>query len=253
MVVERREESIAPDRTTLILQPQGVEIRITGPKEDLRVIFESPDGEFSFNNIPPVETQFEFHDLPWQGFAYGSTPGGEPFIQIPPTKKMQEREPAFAILHEKGHAASHQDPEWREKLEEAYGELNYQFFFTAFGKPMWVSDDPGKREQERQALAILCQEERRASTFALWQVRQLRKQGIDPIPHRKSFKELKKMVEIVLKESAFPEFGISIIRERKSLYQRFVNKLLGTPPRGSNAAVRITRWEDVRKGGKLRF
>lgn len=234
-----------------IPQPEEVEIRVSGPKENCEVLFKSPQGEFSFNEIPP-ETRLQINSLPYEGFQHLWFKDREHLILIPQTKKRQRKEPALAILHEKGHAASQSDPKWQEKLEKTKKELDTQLLSRAINGFMWVSNEPQKRERERAALAVLAQEERRASAYALWQIRQLRKKGIDPVPHRKTLKELKSFVERTLKKHAHHEFGISVVREKPSLWQRLTDKLLRIPPREGNAAVYIPSWKDVRKRRLLR-
>jgi len=235
-----------PDVVNLTIpQPKGVEIHISGPKDNCEVIFESPEGKFSFNEIPP-ETRFEFHDSSFRGFTH-KIRDDEHVIRIPPTKKWQEGDPVLALFHEKGHTASQQDPEWLEELKQANKEIWGQLFWRQIDGSMWTSDEAEKREQERAAMAVFGQEERRASAYALWQVRQLRKKGIDPVPHRKTLKELKGNLERAIKAHAHPEFGISVVREKPSVWQRFRDKLLRIPLREGNAAVYIPRWEDVRK------
>lgn len=228
-----------------IPQPNGVEIHIEGPKDDLQVTFKSPTGEFSFNEIPP-KTRFAVQHSPYSGFQH-SLRDGVHVINLPSVRRYSTKETALAILHEKGHAFSYNNLSWLEQITKAKEQLKVQLFSRAIDGYMWVSKDPVIREQNRLSFAILCQEERRASAYALSQVRNLRSKGMDPVPHRKTVREITSHLNEALQTHTHSEFGVSIVRRKESLMERLMDELLRVSPRENNAAVYISKWEDVQR------
>lgn len=234
----------------VIHQPEGVEIHMVGPKDDLQVTFRSPSGEFSFNDISP-KTRFAVQDSPYFGFQHLAR-DGKHVVVLPCVKKKLNREPVLAILHEKGHAASHEDTAWLDQLREARKQLQSQSFSRKIDGFMWVSKDPSERELERQAMATVCQNERRASAYGLLQIRELRRNGIDPVPHR-SVDDLMRYINHALETHTHSAFGVSAIRKRQSIPERLLDKLLRVSPRENNRAVYIPKWEDMQRQIKARF
>lgn len=235
-----------PDVVDLhIAQPKGVQLHVTGPKEDCQVVFTSSQGEVLFNSIPP-QTRFEIGDSPYRGFQH-RVDGEEHIVAIPAVRALHTKEPVLAILHEKGHAVSHQDSEWKGKLIAANKELQVQLFSRAIDGYMWVDKEPEKRERQRAALGVSLEEEMRATDYALQQVANFRAAGIDLVPHRKTTKELMQHLDMALDTHNNGNFAISYGRKRESLYDRTINRLLGIQPRDPNSTIYIPNWDGVQR------
>lgn len=235
-----------PDVVDLhIVQPKGVQLHVAGPKNNCQVKFTSSQGEISFNSIPP-KTRFEIGDSPYKGFQH-RIDGRKHIVSIPAVRALHAKESVLAILHEKGHAVSRQDPEWKEKLVAAHKELEIQLFSRALDGYMWVDKEPEKRERQRAALGVFLEEEMRASKYALQQVANFRDAGIDLVPHRKTTKELMQYLDMALDTHNNSNFAISYGRKRESLYDRTVNRLLGIQPRDPNTTIYLPNWNGVQK------
>lgn len=252
MITEQRVGLFSPSKVNIpdvvnlsIDQPRDVQVQITGPKGDCQVVFTSPQGEFSFNSLLP-HTRFEVSDSPYRGFQHRMK-DDEHIVTIPPVRARYTKEPVLALLHEKGHVASYQDPEWKGKLVEANKELGSQLFSRAIDGLMWVSRESGKREKERAAIGVLLEEEMRATDYALQQVADLRAAGIDPVPHRRTVKELMEYLDMALETHNNVSFAVSTGRRKESLYDRAVNRLLGIPPRDNSSAIYIPNWDGVQR------
>lgn len=173
--------------------------------------------------------------------------GGEDIVAIPAVRAMRTKEPVLAILHEKGHVVSHQNPEWKEKLIAASKELQLQLFSRAIDGYMWVDKEPEKRERQRAALGVFLEEEMRATDYALQQVANFRATGIDLVPHRKTTKELMQHLDAALDSHNNSSFAISYGRKRESMYDRTINRLLGIQPRDPNSTIYIPNWDGVQR------
>lgn len=132
-------------------------------------------------------------------------------------------------------------------MTQANKQLKVQLFSRLLDGYMWVSKDPDKREQDRLAFAVFCQEERRASAYALSFVRDLRSKGIDPVPHRSTVREITSFLDQAMQTHTHPAFGVSIVRRKESMIERLMDKLLRVSPRENNAAVYTPKWEDVQR------
>lgn len=217
-----------------IQQPKGVSIQLKGPRENLEVFFQSSIVDYlSIKQLFPfLKLRFCVTTSPYHGFSHGYK-DGEDIITIPSRKDYQEGETIISFIHEIGHAVSLQDDQWNKRLTEAKEVLKSELFFRP-ASPVMLSYEPEKREKERSAMAIILQEERRASVLPVQTIKDLRHQGIDLVPHLETNKEISSTLDRILERQTAWNFYVEIIRKKN---------LLGK--RRSHSGVYIEPWSEV--------
>lgn len=199
-----------------ILQPEGVNIHLGGPVNNLRVDFASPQGGFSYNDKAGEEVKFYLSEPDLTlGSRYFHYQYALKRIGLPLNGTLVNNT-SLALAHEIGHHRSLSRIYWRKRMGMARSFFSQDQPFLDRG---WeLSDDPKLRDQQRDALAVMILEERNAYAYAVKFVRAGRRNGIDPTPHLRQLKDIQGEIRSDIAYRAFPEIGVySEARRRNGL------------------------------------
>ncbi len=226
-----------------IPQPNGIIVHLQGNRDNVKVNIVTKRGTFSLNELNPA-IRFLVSTSKFDHFSYNHR---DRAVTIPPTREIQGNDVVLSLLHEMGHDASQRNQKWQDALQKARETLRNQLFSRAIDGYMWTSDDQTKREQERQSFALLLEEERRASAQAISQVRELRSEGVELIPHRKTTRDIARFFNEVLPRYEKIDFGVQVVRRKRGI----ADKLFGLSKRQNNKAVYIEPWQEYVKKNRL--
>lgn len=190
-----------------IERSNGVNVHLEGPRENLTVTCETPDGDFPLNVCAPDDTTFAIDAFRWKtGYSVASD---EKRILIPANDKRKELA-VFGILHEGGHLWNKQDKIWDSQYTEAKKRLSEGLLYRAlFSEAPSLPKDPAQRTQELAAWKIILEEEQRASANAIYIVGCLRNRlGIDLVPEYSKPEDFQKVGNFLLKTHDQFKFGV---------------------------------------------
>jgi hypothetical protein len=166
----------------------GVSVLLEGDRGDLTVTLDTPLGYRVLNEISPEGTRFNILDHA----IYGVTSNVDRrSVGIPRSPDDATRRTLpYEILNGMARLRLHEDPSWHETSVAAHDLLNHQLIhLQAYGKVQRPTSI-----DEIRAWEVIGREERRTAELTLEALRDLRAQGIEPMPQAQKAKDLARVV-----------------------------------------------------------
>ena len=186
-----RKYEIPPVVNDVFPVADGARILIRGPQKKLQFTLETAEGRINLNQVAPMGTSFIFNEYSREVH----TNVYQKEIQVPIATSNRPLLP-YSLLHAIARLELYEDPNWKEYTKDAYsvlGENGRIVYVQAYGQ-VELPKDPIQREKEIVAWEIVAEEEKKIAELALGYLRDIRSQGINPLPQIKSAKDLAKII-----------------------------------------------------------